>query len=314
MRQRAAWLVARFRRASTILDFLPIYRELARRGELTAHVAAYPVVKPDLGSSQIDVVEALRARYKDVPNLTIPGLKVFADGVVETPSQTAALTKPLLNTGRSTPLLFSPAKMNALVTEADKRGLMVHVHAIGDLAVKEGPRSMRLKQHARLIRTARCRFTLTHAQFVDPEDIPRFSRLRVIAALQLLWAVADPSTNEEVKPFIDLEIYRWMYPARSLLDTRPPRSPERATGRSAARIRFLRSIRPKPARARRAFWTRRNACPGRPCCMRTRAGSAHVLNPTARDWHDCAWQTRPISHSSIATSSPSRHRSSKRLP
>ena len=116
--------------------FLPVYQALAERGELTAHVAAYPVVKPDLGSQQIDVVEALRAKYKGIPNLTIPGLKVFADGVVEIPSQTAALTKPYLNTGRSGDLLFTPAKMNALVTEAARRGLNVHIHAIGDLAVK----------------------------------------------------------------------------------------------------------------------------------------------------------------------------------
>jgi predicted amidohydrolase YtcJ len=44
-------------------------------------------------------------------------------------------------------------------------------------------------------------FVLTHAQFVDPEDIPRFAELHVIAALQLLWAIADQSTNEQVKPF-----------------------------------------------------------------------------------------------------------------
>jgi predicted amidohydrolase YtcJ len=60
---------------------------------------------------------------------------------------------------------------------------------------------------------------LTHAQFVDSEDIPRFAKLHVIAALQLLWAIADQSTNEQVKPFIDPEIYRWMYPARSMLDS-----------------------------------------------------------------------------------------------
>jgi predicted amidohydrolase YtcJ len=40
----------------------------------------------------------------------------------------------------------------------------------------------------------------------------------VIAALQLLWAVADPSTNEQVKPYVHPSLYRWMYPARSMLD------------------------------------------------------------------------------------------------
>ena len=196
--------------------FLPVYRALAQRGALTAHVVAYPVVQPDLGNQQIDVVEALRDKYKDVPNLMIPGLKVFADGVVEIPSQTAALTKPYTNTGRSGQLLFTPAKMNALVTEAARRGLNVHIHAIGDLAVKASLDAFEAARKANP--DAKLPFSLTHAQFVDPEDIPRFARLNVIAALQLLWAVADPSTNEQVKPYIDQTIYRWMYPARSILD------------------------------------------------------------------------------------------------
>jgi predicted amidohydrolase YtcJ len=196
--------------------FLPVYQALGERGELTAHVVAYPVVQPDLGAAQIDVVEALRDKFKGVPNLTIPGLKVFADGVVEIPSQTAALTKPYVNSGHNVVPLFTPAKMNALVSEAYRRGLTVHIHAIGDLGVKD---SLDAFEAARAANPAtRLPMVLTHAQFVDPEDIPRFGSLHVIAALQLLWAVADPSTNEQVKPYIAPEIYQWMYPARSMLD------------------------------------------------------------------------------------------------
>ena len=197
--------------------FLPTYKQLAQSGELTAHVAAYPVIQPDLGFAQIDVVQALQAQYRNLPNFRMPGLKVFADGVVEIPSQTAALTKPYRNNGKSISPLFTPAKMNALVTEADKRGLIVHVHAIGNLAVKASLDAFEAARTANP--SSALPHTMTHAQFVDPEDIPRFAQLRVIAALQLLWAVADPSTNEQVKPFIAPEIYRWMYPARSLLES-----------------------------------------------------------------------------------------------
>src|SRR5262249_5597448 len=147
----------------------------------------------------------------------IPGLKVFADGVVEIPSQTAALTKPYLNNGRTVTSLFTPEKMNVLVAEAYRRGLTVHIHAIGDLAVKQ---SLDAFEAARLANPATpLPFAITHVQFADPKDIPRFGKLHVIAALQLLWATADPSTNEQVKPFIDSGIYRWMYPARSILDS-----------------------------------------------------------------------------------------------
>src|SRR5207237_392444 len=60
--------------------------------------------------------------------------------------------------------------------------------------------------------------TLTHVQFSDPEDFPRFHQLGVVAALQLLWASAEPDTIELVKPHLDPSLYQWQYPARSLLD------------------------------------------------------------------------------------------------
>jgi predicted amidohydrolase YtcJ len=196
--------------------YFPMYVELARRGELTAHVAAYPVIHPDGGLQQLDVVQAFQRKYADVPNLVVPGLKVFADGVVEYPSQTAALTKPYRNNGRNTPLLFDPAHFNELVTEADRRGLAVHIHAIGDRAVKASLDAYAAARRANP--DSRLPHAMTHLQFVDDEDVPRFAQLRVKAALQLLWAVADPSTNEDVRPYIDPQIYRTMYPARALLD------------------------------------------------------------------------------------------------
>jgi len=196
--------------------FLPVYRDLAQRGELTAHVAAYPVVQPDLGTPQIEVVEALRKEFQGVPNLVIPGLKVFADGVVEYPSQTAALTLPYGNTGQKTPLLFTPEKMKAFVTEATRRGLNVHIHAIGNLAVKASLDAFEAARKA--MPQSHLPYSLTHAQFVDLEDIPRFAQLHVIAALQLLWAQANSDSVDVVKPYIDPSIYRWMYPARSILD------------------------------------------------------------------------------------------------
>ena len=196
---------------------LPAYKALGEAGELLEHVVAYPVVQPDLGFPQIDVVQQLQGQYHGIQNFTIPGLKVFADGVVETPSHTAALTKPYLDPPREVKPLFTPSKMNSLVAEAYRRGLSVHIHAIGDLAVRQSLDAFEAARRANP--STQLPFVMTHAQFVQPEDIPRFAQIKVIAALQLLWALADPSTNELVKPYIDPDIYRWMYPARSMLDS-----------------------------------------------------------------------------------------------
>jgi predicted amidohydrolase YtcJ len=113
-------------------------------------------------------------------------------------------------------VLFDPQRFNALVVEADRRGLIVHIHAIGDLAVKASLDAFGAARQANPAGTLP--HTMTHAQFVDPADIARFAQYRVIAALQLLWAVADPSTNEVVKPYIDPAIHSRMYPARSMLE------------------------------------------------------------------------------------------------
>jgi len=196
---------------------LATYKTLADRGELSAHVAAFPVVNPrNDPAKELDAVQKIRKEYAGTPNLTIPGIKVFADGVLEYPSQTASLTKPYRNSGRAGDLLFEPTRFAELATLADKQGLIVHVHALGDRAVKEALNGIAAARQAN--GDSGLPDTLTHIQLADPEDFPRFRQLGVIAALQLLWASAEVDTIEIVKPYIDPELYRWQYPARSLLD------------------------------------------------------------------------------------------------
>ncbi|HTW58502.1 MAG TPA: amidohydrolase [Terriglobales bacterium] len=196
---------------------LSTYKALAEHNELTAHVAAFWVVNPrNDPAKELETAQTIRQKYAGIPNLTIPGIKVFADGVLEYPSQTASLSKPYQNTGRPGDLLFDPARFAQLVTAADKQGLIVHVHAIGDRAVKESLNGIEAARRAN--GNSGLPHTLTHIQLADPEDFPRFKELGVIAALQLLWATAEPDTIELVKPYIDPELYRWQYPARSLLD------------------------------------------------------------------------------------------------
>ena len=195
---------------------LPIYRELAKEGLLTAHVAAYPVVSPDAGLGQITLAEKLRKQFSDVPNLTIPGIKIFADGVVEFPAQTAAMLAPYSNTGIKVAPMFKQTSMNALVKEADRRGMQVHVHALGDAAVRASLDAFELARAQNP--GSKLKHAITHVQFVTPEDQARFAQYNVIAALQLFWADADPSTVEMLKPYVDPVAYKTMYAARGLLD------------------------------------------------------------------------------------------------
>jgi len=191
------------------------YRGLAAAGELTAHVAALPVVKPDDPDS-FKAALALRAQYANIPNLTSPGVKVYADGVVEYPSQTAAMTAPYANTGTRGDLLFKPENFAKLCIEADKQGLIVHTHAIGDLAVHEALNGYEAARKAN--GNSGVPHTITHLQFVRGEDVDRFKTLGVVASFQLQWADSGVETVDLVKPYVAADIYPWQYPARSMLN------------------------------------------------------------------------------------------------
>jgi predicted amidohydrolase YtcJ len=197
-------------------SILTAYRELSEHGELTAHVAAFPEVRAKSDADPLIEVQALRREFKDVPNLTVPGVKVFADGVVEYPSQSAVMSTPYKNTGKNGDLLFDPARFAKMAIAADKQGLIVHIHAIGDRAVTEALNGIEAVRKAN--GNSGLPHTITHLQFVVPSDIPRFKQLGVIAAYQLLWASANPEAIELVKPYIDPAVYVWQYPARSMLN------------------------------------------------------------------------------------------------
>jgi predicted amidohydrolase YtcJ len=197
-------------------EVLRAYKLLADHGELTSQVVAFPQVFAKDPAAELAAVQKTRELYKDVPNLHVTGIKVFADGVVEFPSQTANLTQPYKNTGRNGELLFDPKKFADLCIAADKQGLIIHVHAIGDGAVKAALDGIAAAREANS--DSHLPHTLTHEQFVRPEDFPRFRELGVISAVQLFWAEASNDTIEIVKPYLAPEIYKWQYPARSILD------------------------------------------------------------------------------------------------
>ena len=85
---------------------LKAYKLLADRGELRSQVVAFPQVLAKDPAAELAAVQKTREGYKNVPNLHVSGIKVFADGVVEYPSQTAHLSKPYKNTGRNGELLL----------------------------------------------------------------------------------------------------------------------------------------------------------------------------------------------------------------
>jgi hypothetical protein len=139
--------------------------------------------------------------------------KIFADGVIE--GRTAAMIEPYLDRPgfRGEPNLPA-AQMDALVARLAEAGFHVHVHAIGDRAIRETLDAMEAARPAAAGRDLR--FQIAHAQLIRPEDVARFRRLGVVANFQPLWAYADPYMKDLTWPALRRELWDSIYPVRSV--------------------------------------------------------------------------------------------------
>jgi predicted amidohydrolase YtcJ len=170
----------------------------------------------------IDLAVHFRDRWAIDPDfLRADAVKIFADGVIEYPSQTAALLEPYLDVhGKPThnlgPSYFTQANLNQIVSGADAAGLTVHIHAIGDRAVRSALDAFAFsRQHNGDLDS---RDQIAHLELIDPADFPRFAQLAVIANLQLLWAERDDYIDRATVTYLGPERSRYLYPARSLRD------------------------------------------------------------------------------------------------
>lgn len=196
------------------VGILPAYKALADNGKLTAHVAALLVANPRSTPADLETIDKVRQQFSNIPNLSLPGIKVYADGVLEYPAQSAALIDPYSNSKKTGELLIDPEHFGELVTAADKRGWLIHIHAIGDRAVREALNGV---EQARKAGDSGIAHSITHLQLVNPKEFTRFKPLNVIASMQLLWAAGDDYTLDLVKPYVSAFAYRFQYPAHSLL-------------------------------------------------------------------------------------------------
>jgi predicted amidohydrolase YtcJ len=218
--------------ASVDADDLAAYRALEARGELTARVVASLYWDPVKGETDADgqLAELARLRASCVgPRLRATAVKIFADGVIE--AGTAALLDPYMlppaagasgagqpDTARDRGMLnLTPEAFARAATRVDQAGFQIHVHAIGDRAIRVAFDALAAARAANGPRDAR--HHLAHIQLFEPADVPRFRQLGVIANFQGLWAYADPYITDLTEPVLGAARSRWLYPMRSVADT-----------------------------------------------------------------------------------------------
>ncbi len=188
-----------------------VYQQLLRDGKMTARLYVYIPI------SDVDIYARLKLKTPFGNDyLKIGGLKGFVDGSLG--SATAYFFEPYTddpkNRGLLAPQMFPEGIMEKRIMEADKAGLQVAIHAIGDRAnsllldlyekavAQNGPRDRRWR--------------IEHAQHLRLQDIARFGKLGVIASVQPYHAYDDGRWAEKK---IGAERVRYTYAFKSLLDS-----------------------------------------------------------------------------------------------
>jgi predicted amidohydrolase YtcJ len=188
-------------------DDLEVFARAHKEGKLSVRV--YGVVPLADWARLRD--ELARGTYKSDEWLRVGGLKGYVDGSLG--SHTAAFFDPFLDTPNSRGLFVNtPENLYDWTSNADKAGLHVMIHAIGDRAISTLLDIYERVQNENGARDRR--FRVEHAQHLAAKDIPRFAQLDVIASMQPYHAIDDGRWAEK---FIGERIAT-TYAFRDLLD------------------------------------------------------------------------------------------------
>jgi predicted amidohydrolase YtcJ len=199
------------------LDPLPAYLEAAASGELTARVRGALWWDRSRGGEQLPEILARREEGQ-VGRFRATTVKIMQDGVAE--NFTAGMIDPYLDpTGchsHGAGLSYvDPEALAEYVTRLDAEHFQVHLHAIGDRAVRESLDALATARAAN--GASDNRHHVAHLQVVHPDDVPRFAALGVTANMQALWAAHEPQMDELTIPFIGPERAARQYVFRDLL-------------------------------------------------------------------------------------------------
>jgi predicted amidohydrolase YtcJ len=186
-------------------DPLPVYLAAAASGQLTARVEGALWWDRSKDAGQLADILGRRERGQ-AGRFRANTVKIMQDGVAE--SFTAGMLDPYLDScgcqtqGRGLSHIDA-SELRDYVTALDAERFQVHLHAIGDRAVRESLDAIQAARQANGSNDNR--HHIAHLQVMHPDDIPRFAALGVTANIQALWAAHEPQMDDLTIPFIGPE-------------------------------------------------------------------------------------------------------------
>jgi predicted amidohydrolase YtcJ len=162
------------------LDDLALFERAAVEGRLRSRLVAALFHPRGTSDADLDDFAAAADRF-DGDSLCVGPLKLYIDDVVE--PRTAAMLEPYTGCGHHRGETFYPPEEFAdLLAKLDARGFQCFVHATGDRGIRT---VLDAVEHARTVNGPRdARHQVVHVECCDPNDVPRFAELGVVACMQ----------------------------------------------------------------------------------------------------------------------------------
>ncbi len=194
------------------------FRRLRDKVAQVSGVGQHSGVGPPFGTGRVSRVGQIspagQVSQAGQPRLTANTVKFFVDGVIE--SGTASMLEPYVDCAHSHGVPnWDRRELDAAVAAFSAAGFQVHLHAIGDAAIRDALGA--IEQSIDVIRRLDLRPVIAHLQVIDPTDLGRFAALGVIACFQPLWAQPDPLQEILTTPRIGSERAALQYPIGSLV-------------------------------------------------------------------------------------------------
>lgn len=147
------------------------------------------------------------------PNIDVDSVKIYMDGVIE--FGTSPLLEPYADEAYgSGEFFYEQDAVNRYFQKLDELDMQIHVHAIGDAAVRRALDGFEFMRAANGLSDNR--HQIVHLQLIHPDDRPRFAELNIGAVFQSLWAYPDPAAIEMDVPMLGEERTWQMYPLASV--------------------------------------------------------------------------------------------------
>lgn len=185
---------------------LELLRDVEKEGDLLARISVPFHLTREMPLSELERASAMTRDFTG-DKLSCGRVKIFVDGVIE--SGTAAMLEEYSDRpGLRGDPIFDAESFKQAAIEADRRGLQIAVHAIGDAAVRI---TLDGYQAAREVNGPRdSRHRIEHVEMIDPADIGRFAELGVIVSAQPLHApVGETPTSRSIGPERARYAYAW---------------------------------------------------------------------------------------------------------